>query len=401
MLGTSLSLFSGAGGLDLGLEHAGISTLACVEMDAGARSTLALNRPSWQLYEPSDVNLAAEELRPRTLGLRARQLDLISGGPPCQPFSAAAQWNSTSRRGMDDPRADALHGMLRLVAEFRPRAVLLENVAGFFNGPVSALPYLQAGFDEINIRYGTAYRLDVAVLDAADYGVPQHRRRAIAVARRDGKRFYFPEPTHDAKPVTAWDAMGDLPPETWTPPAGAWTELLPSIPEGGNYLHMTAKGAGPELFGWRTRYWSFLLKLARARPSWTLPASPGPNTGPFHWDNRPLTNRERMRLQSFPDSWRFSGSARAQTRLIGNATPPPLAEALGKQLVIQLGLGAPEARRRLLRAPSVLVRNHRDDCPEPQEPMPLSPRFARMVGTKNAHPGTGRGPAPRERAESG
>ena len=152
--------------------------------------------------------------------------------------------------------------------------------------------------------------------------MPQRRRRIFAVARRDGKPFRFPVPSHDEKPITAWDALADLPRTDFAPRRDSWLELLPAIPEGKNYLHLTSRGDGPELFGWRTRYWSFLLKLARDQPSWTLPASPGPNTGPFHWDNRLLTISERLRLQGFPDDCQLSGHLRQQIKQVGNATPP-------------------------------------------------------------------------------
>ena len=134
----------------------------------------------------------------------------------------------------------------------------------------------------------------------------------------------FPSANPCREALTAWDALADLPNVPGLRLPGSWAELLPSIPEGGNYLYLTARGGGTELFGWRSRYWSFLLKLARDRPSWTLPASPGPSTGPFHWDNRPLTVRERLRLQGFPDDWQLCGSAHQQIKMSGNATPPPL-----------------------------------------------------------------------------
>ena len=308
-LGSVLSVFSGAGGLDLGLEKAGLKTVGCLETDPTAQETLRYNRSGWVLLEPSDVNVAAGELQPRELGLRRRELDLIAGGPPCQPFSKAAQWQPTARQGMRDHRAQAIHGLLDLVASFLPKAILLENVAGFLRGPASARKVIEDGLKEINSIYGTSYRLETAILDAADFGVPQHRHRAIAVARRDGEPFVFPAMASPAeKQASAWDALADMPHVDWSARLGSWAELLPSIPEGGNYLHLTARGGGPELFGWRSRYWSFLLKLARDRPSWTLPASPGPYTGPFHWDNRPLTVRERLRLQGFPDEWQLRGS---------------------------------------------------------------------------------------------
>ena len=393
--GVMLSVFSGAGGLDLGLEAAGFATAGCIEWDGPARETLRRNRPGWRLLEPADVNQAADVLRPKDIGLRRRQLDLLAGGPPCQPFSKAAQWRPNRRIGMLDTRAGTIRSLLKIAATFLPKAILLENVVGFLKGPVSAREELEEGLRRINRAHGTAYRLDTMVLDAADFGVPQHRLRGIAVARRDGKAFNFPAPTHAKKSLTAWDALADLPGVTWTPPAGSWAELLPSIPEGSNYLYLTARGDGAELFGWRSRYWSFLLKLARDRPSWTLPASPGPSTGPFHWDNRPLTIRERLRLQGFPDDWQLCGSTHQQIKISGNATPPPVAEALGRELLRQLRLGDSYRRADILRSGPCLLRTQRSDCPAPLDPVPVSAAFHYMAGPKPAHPGAGLGPSPR------
>lgn len=395
-LGRALSLFSGAGGLDVGLEAAGIETVACVELDMAARETLRLNRPHWVSTDHTDVLQASEVLSPKDLGLRRRQLDLIVGGPPCQPFSKAAQWNQGARRGMDDDRALPLHGMLRLVERFLPKAVLIENVAGYVQGRGNAREALATGLADINYRNGTRYRLDVAIINAADYGVAQNRTRAIIVARRDGQPFYAPQPTHAGDPLTAWDALHDLPSAPWEARRGAWTELLPSIPEGGNYLHLTARGGGPELFGWRTRFWSFLLKLAADRPAWTLPASPGPNTGPFHWENRPLTVQERLRLQSFPDEWILAGNEREQVKMSGNATPPALAEAVGRALVKDLRLGATADRTKLLGSAPTLVRPRASAKHVVVAPARLPKSFERLVGAKVAHPGVGRGPAPHQ-----
>lgn len=394
-LGRVLSVFSGAGGLDLGLEKAGLKTVGCLEIDPVARETLQYNRLGWQLLEPSDVNVAAEELQPSDLGLRRRELDLIAGGPPCQPFSKAAQWQSAARQGMRDPRAQAIHGLLGLVEAFLPKAILLENVAGFLKGPTSAREVIEDRLKEVNASCGTSYRLETAVLDAADFGVAQHRLRAIAVATRDGRPFAFPVSTHPDKRISAWDALADMPHVDWSPRPGTWTELLPSIPEGSNYLYLTGRGGGAELFGWRSRYWSFLLKLARDRPSWTLPASPGPNTGPFHWDNRPLTVRERLRLQGFPDEWQLLGSQGQQVKMSGNATPPPLAEAIGRELIKQLKLGDMRERESILRCTPVLRTVRRTDCPPAFDPVPVPASFLHLAGPKPAHPGTGRGPAPR------
>ena len=151
---------------------------------------------------------------------------------------------------------------------------------------------------------------------------------------REGLKFDFPKPTHftsqeegqESLPVvqehrTAWDAIGHL--EDYDDPelqlTGKWAGLLPSIPEGQNYLYLTDKGGGEPVFGWRRKYWSFLLKLAKRLPSWTVTAQPGPATGPFHWRNRRLSMRELCALQTFPEGYVIPGDLRTAQRQVGNA----------------------------------------------------------------------------------
>src|SRR5581483_2561370 len=191
---------------------------------------------------------------------------------------------------------------------------------------------------------GTRYKVVSKVLNAASYGVPQTRERIILVGSREGKEFKFPEPAfYDPETSqtsllqdqeafrTAWDALGDLgDPEDIeeTTVTGQWADLLPSIPEGLNYLHHTNRGKGLSIFGWRRRYWSFLLKLAKRRPAWTLTAQPGPAIGPFHWKNRRLARKELLRLQTFPDDYRVVGTLAEVHRQLGNAVPSALGEIL-------------------------------------------------------------------------
>ncbi|MFG1768315.1 DNA cytosine methyltransferase [Nocardia salmonicida] len=396
-----LSLFTGAGGLDVGLERAGLATVACMEVDKGARAVLAANRPGWAMPGNGDVNIAAQYLTPGALGMKRGQLDLVAGGPPCQPFSKAAQWASTARSGMKDDRAKCVHGMIELVEGFLPKALLVENVEGFLRGNGNASEVIDEGLASINDRHGTSYRMVAKVVDAADYGVPQHRRRAIGIAYRDGADVHLPEETHVGDPMRAWDVLWDLEDDEKPVATGQWAALLPSIPEGGNYIHLTARGDGEELFGWRTRYWSFLLKLARDRPSWTLPASPGPSTGPFHWDNRPLSVREQMRLQTFPDEWSIDQPFRAGRRMVGNATPPLLAEVLGRTIVRDLELGGGSARSRLLAGPPSLLPVRQLRVPRAVAPVPIPESYEPHVGAKEAHPGEGVGPSPRRSTTRG
>lgn len=386
---TVLSCFSGIGGLDLGLEVAGFHTVGCLEIDADARASLVANRPDWTLTNPADVVKAGLTLKPSDLGLAVGELSLIAGGPPCQPFSKAAQW-SAPKRGVNDERGQTVNGMMDLIASFLPAAVMMENVSGFLSGRYNARQIIQQRFAEINARTGSSYQLHSWVVDAADYGVPQHRRRAIVIALRDGGALPASLPTtHRGEHRTAWDALGRAADVEGAALSGKYADLLPSIPAGQNYQYLTSKGGGPEVFGYRTRYWSFLLKLAMDKPAWTLPASPGPSTGPFHWDNRLLTSEERLLLQGFPGSWKLAGRPRADMRLTGNATPPPLAEATGRMILNAL------AGRALGDSITPTLATCRRPAPTPTPPAPaaLPARWRDYVGPKTAHPGAGAGPS--------
>lgn len=307
----------------------------------------------------------------------------------------AAQWAAGGRAGMKDCRASTVTAMLDVVQSFLPRILFIENVAGFVKGKGSALPEIKHRLDLINLKEETSYKISWSIVDCALYGVPQHRKRAIIVAARDGLPFTFPPISHLTTPVTAWDAIGDIDPGPTPSLNGRWTELLPCIPEGFNYQWLTSRGGGNELFGYRTRYWSFLLKLARDRPSWTIPASPGPSTGPFHWDNRPLTIRELLRLQSFPIDWTLAGTHRDQVRLAGNATPPLLSEVIGRAMLHQL-LERPVPAD----SPRLRVGHSHNPVPSPVPPGPLPTRFWPLVGPKAPHAGSGLGPGAHPRLSS-
>jgi DNA (cytosine-5)-methyltransferase 1 len=137
----------------------------------------------------------------------------------------------------------------------------------------------------------------------------------------------------------AWDAIGDLDDKnecaTKSKVGGQWGDLLPSIPEGQNYLWHTPRGGGKPLFGWRSRYWSFLLKLSKDKPSWTIQAQPGSAIGPFHWKNRRLSMREMARIQTFPDNVDVLGGNSNVQKQVGNAVPSLLAEVLGRSILSQ------------------------------------------------------------------
>lgn len=392
---TLLSLFSGAGGLDLGLERAGFDIVGCLERDVIARNTLKLNRPSWPQLGSGDVfEQAPLEVR-RSVGLRRRQLAVLSAGPPCQPFSKAALWVQGSPFRFRDARARTIHRLFDYVVEFLPRFVLLENVVAMRSHSSDGLRFIKDNFRRVNRRHGTDYKPFFFFLDSSEYGVPQRRQRLIIIAERSGREISKPLPTHSATPVaklapitTAWDAIGhldssSLSTDLW--PTGRWAGLLPSIPEGENYLWHTPRGAGVPIFGWRTRYWTFLLKLAKNRPSWTLSATPGPATGPFHWRNRRLSAEEMCLLQTFPASFAVQGSLRDAYRQIGNAVPPALGQAIGSHLMTT-AFGQPAADD------WSLVPQKRLDCPPPEVTRPVSREYLLLSGKPAAHLGTGKGP---------
>ena len=387
----AMSAFSGLGGMDLGLEAAGYRLVGAIEVDDVARSSLRANRDGRWPIVGADIADTARELRPDDLGLARGELALLAGGPPCQPFSKAAQWSRSGRTGMKDARATCLTDFLSLIDHFLPEAALIENVPGFIRGPTAVLDMVTECLDNINVANHTNYTTAARVIDAADYGVPQHRRRAIVVIRRDGPAFDWPAATHSSAPVRAWDAIGDLRLDNDEVPAlrGRWAALLPSIPEGQNYQWHTDRGGGRPLFGYRRRFWSFLLKLAKDQPAWTLAAQPGPSTGPFHWDNRPLAVREMLRLQTFPASWIVEGDHRQRVRQVGNATPPLLAEVFARSLLQPAGgtVSQPRPRYRIQR------RRH---VPQPAQVKGIPSEYSDLEGDHPAHPGTGLGSQPRD-----
>lgn len=398
---TLLSLFTGAGGLDIGLEAAGFSSRLCVEVDADARATLNANRPAWRLAFPGDIHRVAPEKLVRQAGLRRGEVSLLAGGPPCQPFSKSAYWSHRGARRLEDPRSATLHAYLKVVEAAVPSVILLENVKGLAtDGKDEGLQLLRDELQAINRRQGTAYEPNVIHLNAADYGVPQIRERVFIVASVTGERFVRPEPTHGdqqgLEPYrTAWDAIGAFDTAKWPTdldPTGKWAGLLKSIPEGQNYLWHTPKGGGEPLFGWRTRYWSFLLKLAKNQPSWTIQAEPGPATGPFHWKSRRLSIDELAALQTFPAGYRFSGDMRSAQRQIGNAVPCAIGELLGLEIRRQL-FGARIRRGLLLIPPS-----HRRSPPS-EHAHPVPREYHGLRGKHEDHPGAGRGPAARLRQQ--
>jgi len=338
--GLALSLFSGAGGLDLGVEAAGFRTVAAVEINDDAADTMEKNFSclASPVIRQSILEVTTRELL-RAGGLKGRERpDLLIGGPPCTPFSKSGFWLEWKRAGLD-PDASLLQAYTRVLAEARPRAFILENVYALTYNNKASRPAFDRLLREID---GAGYHCKWAVLNAADFGVPQLRPRLFVVGTPKRSRLPdLPKPTHggswerrttgggDQPHVTTGEALAGLitTPESEEVVRGSWGHLLADIPPGENYLHYTAERGHPEpVFEWRSRYWSFLLKLSPDRPSPTIQAQPGPNVGPFHWENRRLRVPELKRLFTFPDDFELAGKRISVQAQIGNAVPPLLAE---------------------------------------------------------------------------
>jgi len=402
-----ISLYTGAGGLDLGFEAAGFDTAVAVEMNLDAVETLRGNR-GWSVIS-KDIHDTPSELILREGGLKEGEADALIGGPPCQPFSKAGYWASGDTLRLDDPRSGTLGAYFRVLRDSLPKTFLLENVPGLaYRSKSEGLELITRSIRKLNQERNANYRWTVAKLNAANFGIPQMRERVFVIGARDGTEFVFPPATHAdlEEPVTlcppslepwrtAWDAIGDL--QGDDDPAlhtrGKWADLLPSIPEGCNYLWHTERGDGLALFGWRRRYWSFLLKLSKRRPSWTLQAQPGPAIGPFHWKNRRLSARELCRIQTIPDDYVVAGNLLAVQRQLGNAVSSALAEVLARAMRQQL-LGTK------VDLAATLIPKRRSLIPATEKTRKVPEKYCHLVGNHEPHPGTGLGYAARKRKKS-
>ncbi len=383
--------------MDYGFEAAGFHTRVVTDIDPTCCETLRQVR-SWPVLEKDLLSVEEGEFLGMA-NLKRREVALVAGGPPCQPFSKAGFWATGDARRLADPRANTLAAYFRAIRETLPGAFVLENVAGLaFVDKDEGLRLVLEEIEKINRSEKTRYRPSWKILRAVEHGVPQLRERLFLVAFRDGAPFTFPQPRFATsadsanlfaaeRPRTAWDALGDLSEPDDVDSlrvSGKWAALLPSIPEGFNYLWHTERGGGEPLFGWRRRYWNFLLKLAKDRPAWTIAAQPGPATGPFHWNNRRLSMRELCRLQTFPDNVSLRGDLRAVQRQAGNAVPSLLTEILGREIGKILGARSTKGALKLLKSAKFPV-------PAPQKTERVPVTFHRLRNSETSHPGTGKG----------
>lgn len=333
----TLSLFSGAGGLDIGFHDCNFEIIESVEIEEKFSATLKYNAQPDHEFSGSIVNsIDIREYDPQHL---VGKIDFIIGGPPCQTFSAAGR-RANGVLGTDDARGVLFREYVRILKLLQPKGFLFENVYGIV-GAQNGKPWAEILNEFSKIGYTLHYR----IVDAADYGVPQHRERLIIVGLKTGK-YLFPRPTHgpdslDDRPFySAKSAIADLSdevPEEMKFIPGKYAGLLEGIPPGLNYSFYTEEMGHPTpIFAWRSKFSDFLYKADPDVPVRTIKAQGGQWTGPLHWENRHFTINEFKRLQTFPDDYFITGDSATVIHQIGNSVPPQMGRILALSILNQV-----------------------------------------------------------------
>lgn len=322
---TSIELFAGAGGLALGLEQAGFNHIGLVEIDKSAVDTLRYNRPKWNVL-CEDVEIVASRDLEKEFNIKKYDLDLLSGGAPCQSFSYAGK-----RLGLEDVRGTMFYHYATFLHKLQPKMFLFENVKGLISHDKGRT------FKTIlDIFNDEGYSIQYKVLNAWDYGVAQKRERLIIVGIRNDLAckytFNYPTP-HSYKPVLK-DVLKNVPQSecaeyskskkevfSLVPPGGYWRDIDPTIAK--QYMKSCW-----DMEGGRT---GILRRLSYDEPSLTILTTPQmKQTERCHPSEvRPFSVRESARIQSFPDDWQFCGNMMSKYRQIGNAVPCNLAKEVG------------------------------------------------------------------------
>lgn len=326
---TTIELFAGAGGLALGLEKAGFETIGLIELDKDAANTLKKNRPHWNVICDDIAKISHLDLEEYFL-IKKGELDLLSGGAPCQSFSYAG-----NRLGLEDARGTLFYHYAIFLEKLQPKIFLFENVKGLLTHDNGKTYQTMLG-----IFKHAGYKIQKKVLNAWDYGVAQKRERLITIGIRKDlaklHRYKFPIP-HQYKPVLR-DILMDVP----TSPGVQYSDnkklIYELVPPGGYWRDIPEEVAKSymkscwNMGGGRT---GILRRLSLDEPSLTVLTSPSQKqTDRCHpLEPRPFTVRENARCQSFPDDWVFTGSVAQQYKQVGNAVPVNLAFDIGKSII--------------------------------------------------------------------
>lgn len=337
----AVSLFSGAGGLDIAAFMSGVKVISSTDFNPDCIRTLKEN----DLFSDTDIIEGDLHKIPSSVFaeiIKKHELDkvIVIGGAPCQPFSKAGYWVTNKvRKGINDPRATLVNEYLRVVTDLQPDGFVFENVESLLH-PTNKI--IVDSFIDIITKAGYNYKIVRA--NALDYGVSQRRKRLFILGTKGKFKTEEPLKTHcppekvaelGLKPyVPVGEVIKDFDgPEYFEEyevmKNGTYYNDLCEVPPGENYKALTAWAGYPNpKFVADKRFWNFLLKLSPTEPSWTITAQPGPWVGPFHWDNRRLRIPEIAAIQTFPSNYKFYGTRRSVQMQIGNAVPCLMGKAM-------------------------------------------------------------------------
>jgi DNA (cytosine-5)-methyltransferase 1 len=339
-----VSIFSGAGGLDLGATKAGARIIACVENDPDAAETLRLNKIGRSKSSIIETDIQNVNFKP----MRSKRPTILIGGPPCQPFSKNGYWVKNNNRLIEDDPRNLIGQYLRVVDELRPSGFLFENVESILH------PTNIATFERFLVEArALGFACTVYRANSADFGVPQKRKRVFVFGVRSKQSIPQPHQTH-ADPEKP-EFMNGFKPHVGVggfikkyasskfhepqedASEGTYFYELTRVPPGKNYIALSKlKNYRGRKFRTGQRFWNFLQKLHPDEPSITIAAQPGPWVGPFHWSNRRLRVPELAAIQTFPTWYKFFGNRRSAHKQIGNAVPCLLGERMVSHLIEHL-----------------------------------------------------------------
>ena len=340
----AISLFSGAGGLDLGCKLNNIEVKISIDNDLDSIETLRLNKEfsKTKILHQDVKNEKPEKLEKYLNGKKT----ILIGGPPCQPFSKNGYWIKHENRMITKDPRNCIGDFFHYVKKLNPDGFLIENVESILH-PVNknAVETIIRSTKKLN------YNFKMVRTNALDYGVPQKRKRVFFMGSKNSFSPVGPEMTHynpekedlfnsNLKPYeTVGDHIKEFSTNKYkevmeTTDRGTFYKELTRVKPGKNYLSLC--DGKQSNFKKNTRFWNFLLKLKPDLPSWTIAAQPGPWVGPFHWTNRRLRAPEIAAIQTFPKNYKFFGNRRSVQRQVGNAVPPLLGKAMVEYLVNNL-----------------------------------------------------------------
>ena len=331
---TSIELFAGAGGLALGVEKAGFNTLGLIEFDKDAADTLKKNRPNWNVINDDIANISCLDLE-NYFSIKKGELDLLSGGAPCQAFSYAGK-----RLGLEDARGTLFYHYALFLEKLQPKMFLFENVRGLLTHD-----HGKTYSTMLDIFTKAGYTIDKQVLNAWNYDVPQKRERLITIGIRNDlvekTEYRFPK-AHSYKPVLR-DVLLDCPDGPGVPYGEKKRKIFELVPAGGYWRDIDPAIAKEymkscwDMEGGRT---GILRRMSLDEPSLTVLTSPSQKqTERCHpLEARPFTVRENARCQTFPDDWEFCGNVSAQYKQVGNAVPVNLAYDIAKEIANSLDM---------------------------------------------------------------